>query len=91
MEKRGLGTSGPAGVRQECSVPEGQHHRGLRDKAATAGSTEIQLEFTRVLEASDVLDDLIVTAARGRRGLSAGELRLRRNKGPSYSVKLPLC
>ena len=58
---------------------------------ATAGSAEIQLEFTRALEASDFLDDLIVTAARGGRGLSAGELRLRRNKGPSYSVKLPLC
>ena len=68
-----------------------QHQRGLRDKAAKAASAGIRLKFLRALEASDFLDDPIVTAARGACGSSAGERRLRRNKGPSCSVKLPLC
>ena len=67
-----------------------QHQRGLRDKAAKAASAGIRLKFLRALEASDFLDDPIVTAARGACGSSAGERRLRRNEGPSCSVKLPL-
>ena len=51
-----------------------QHQRGLRDKAATAASAGIRLEFTRALEATDFLDNPIATAARGARGSSAAEL-----------------
>ena len=41
-------------------------------------------------ETTDFLVDPIATADRGACGSSAWELRLRRNKGPSCSVKLPL-
>ena len=85
--KRGIG--GEEAARAVLFLRD-QHQRGLRDKGATAASAGIRLEFTRALEATDFLDYPIATAARGARGSSAAEFRLRRYERPSCSVKLPL-
>jgi hypothetical protein len=68
-----------------------RHARGMRDKGAVAATAGIRSGFTRALMSSSFLDHPILRAARGACRSSVAELREKKDKGPSGSVKLPLC
>ena len=68
-----------------------RHGSGLRSRGASAASAGTRLEFVRALEPSTFFDEPVLTAARGACKATSEELRVIKNRGPSESVKLPLC
>ena len=68
-----------------------RHGSGLRSRGASAASAGTRLEFVRALEPSTFFDEPVLTAARGACKATSAELRVIKNRGPSESVKLPLC
>ena len=68
-----------------------RHGSGLRSRGASAASAGTRLEFVRALEPSTFFDEPVLTAARGACKATSEELRVIKNRGPSESIKLPLC
>ena len=68
-----------------------RHERGLRDKQATTVTAGIRHHFTRALLPVGFLDSAVLTAARTACQRSTTELRQRKDKGPTSTIKLPLC
>ena len=68
-----------------------QHEKGLRDKSATTATAGIRHHMTRAGRATDFMDSAVVAAARSACQRTTAELREKKDKGPSSSVKLPLC
>ena len=68
-----------------------RYEDGLRDKVATGITAAIRMMFTAALEPTGFLDSAVLAAARTACRRDASELRELRNRGPSTTVKLPLC
>ena len=68
-----------------------RYERGLRGKQATSVTASIRLRFTRALLPTGFLDGPVLEAARNACRLNPKEIRDRKDKGPSSTVKIALC
>lgn len=68
-----------------------RHEAGMRGRGASGVTAGIRLKFTESLLPTAFMDSPIVTAAREACELTSAESRTRRDNGPRFTVKLPLC
>ena len=68
-----------------------RHEAGMRGRRASGVTAGIRLKFTESLLSTTFMDSPIVTAAREACELTCAESRARRDNGPRFTVKFPLC
>ena len=68
-----------------------RHQSGKRGKAASSFVAAIRHRFSRATCSTVFLDSAIITTARSSCLMKPDELRAKKDKGPSESVKLPVC
>ena len=67
-----------------------RHQAGKRGKAATSFTAAIRLRFARATCSTAFLDSAIIATARAACLMKPDELRAKKDRGPSDSVKLPV-
>ena len=68
-----------------------RHQSGKRGKAATSFVAAVRHRFARAMCSTVFLDSAIISTARSSCLMKPDELRAKKDRGPSESVKLPVC
>ena len=68
-----------------------RHQAGKRGKSATAFTAAVRQMYARMMRTTAFLDSSTISTARTSCLMKPDELRALKDKGPSASVKLPIC